>query len=165
MKFDSTDIKIIKILQKNARESIANIARAIEISPNAALNRYEKIQKSGIIKKTFNPIILPQYLNEKNQTYKMQLLVKSEINETQNIIKYAKSIELEFSQIECIETIGHFNILIWILSENPIDLHVVKDKLQTKKGVLEVKANVLQHSNDLYAKLNLDHLEGREVFE
>ncbi len=163
MKFDSTDIKIIKLLQKNARESIANIARTLEISPNAALNRYEKIQKSGIIKKTFNPIILPQYLNGKNQTYKMQLLIRSEIKEIENIIKYAKSLTLEYSEIECVETIGHFNILIWILSENPIDLHLVKDKLQIKTGVQEIKANILPYSRDFYAKVNLDHLEGKEI--
>jgi Lrp/AsnC family transcriptional regulator, leucine-responsive regulatory protein len=164
LKFDSTDIKIIKILQKNARESIANIARTLEISPNAALNRYEKIQKSGIIKKTFNPIILPQYLNGKNQTYRMQLLIKSEIHEIQNIIRYTKSLALEHTEIECVETIGHFNILVWIISEDPIDLHLVKDKLQVKTGIQEIKANILPYSRDLYAHINLDHLEGKEAF-
>lgn len=152
------------MLQKNARESIANIARALEISPNAALNRYEKIQKSGIIKKTFNPVILPKYLDGQNQTYKMQLLIRSEINEIQNTIKFAKSLALEHSEIECVETIGHFNILIWIISEDPIDLHLVKDKLQVRPGVQEIKANILPYSRDFYVQINLDHLEGKDGF-
>lgn len=164
MKFDSTDVKIIKLLQKNARESIANIARTLGISPNAALNRYEKIQKSGIIKKTFFPTYLPKYVNYKSQTYRMQLLIKSEINETENLIKYIKSITLEFSQIECVETIGHFNIFTWIISENPIDLHLIKDKIQIKKGVQEIKANILPNLRDFYTQINLDHLEGKESF-
>ena len=163
MKFDSTDIKIIKLLQKNARESIASIARILEISPNAALNRYEKIQKSGIIKKTFNPIYLPQYLNGTKETYRMQLLIRSKINETENIIKYVKTLTLNHSQIECVETIGHFNILIWIISENSLDLQVVKDKLHTKTGIQEISANILPHARDFYNEINLDHLEGKEI--
>jgi Lrp/AsnC family leucine-responsive transcriptional regulator len=164
LKFDSTDIEIIKLLQKNARESIANIARTLGISPNTALNRYEKIQKSGIIKKTFLPTFLPKYVNYKNQTYRMQLLIRSEINTTESLIKYIRSLTLEFSQIECLEVIGHFNIFVWIISEDPIDLHLIKDTIQIQKGVQEIRANILPNVRDFYTQINLDHLVGKEPF-
>ena len=124
----------------------------------------KKFKNLELLKKPLTQSILPQYLNGKNQTYRMQLLIRSEIKEVENIIKYAKSLTLEFSEIECVETIGHFNILIWILSENPIDLHLVKDKLQIKTGVREIRANILPYARDLYSQINLDHLEGKETF-
>ena len=77
MKLDSIDIKIIKVLQRDARASIASIARNLKVSSNAAHVRYKKIQKSGIIKKTFIPTFLPQYASGKATTYKMQLIIRS----------------------------------------------------------------------------------------
>jgi Lrp/AsnC family leucine-responsive transcriptional regulator len=162
MKIDSIDIKIIELLQKNARISIANIARNLGLSANATRARYKKIQKSGIIKKTFNPTFLPQYAFRKGQTYKMQIIIRSTTKQTERLVKLIKEFNLEHSQIECLETFGHYNILVWIISENPIDLHLIKDKVQSQPGVLEVKACVLLDHLDFYSQINLHHLGIRE---
>ena len=46
---DSTDKKILKILQKNARTSNAEIARQIGIAPSAIFERIRKLEEKGII--------------------------------------------------------------------------------------------------------------------
>ena len=66
MKLDNIDIEIIKNLRKNARSSVASIARILGISSNTTQIRYKKIQKSGIIKQTFIPTFLPQYSKKKS---------------------------------------------------------------------------------------------------
>lgn len=162
MKIDSIDIKIIKLLQKNARISIANIARKLGLSTNATRARYQKIQKSGIIKTAFSPTFLPQYASGKVKTYKMQLIIRSTTKQTENVVKLIKELNLERSQIECFETIGHYNIFVWIISENPIDLHLIKDRVQSQSGVLEVKACILLDAVDFYSQINLNHLEKSE---
>ena len=164
MEFDATDLKIIKLLQENARISIANLARSLQISPNAALNRYKKILNSGVIKRTFIPVFLPKYVGFKNVTFKMQLIVRSELKETDNVINYVKKIDLKNCQIECFETTGHYNIFIWLISENAIDIHIIKDKIQSQKGIQEVKVGVLGKAKDFYPKINLDHLKGKNVY-
>lgn len=162
MKLDSIDIKIIKILQKNARVSVASIARNLGLSLNATRARYKKIRRTGIIKKTFNPTYLPQYAFGKGQTYKMQLIIRSTSKQAESLVKLIKDFNLERSQIECLETIGHYNILVWIISENPIDLQLVKDMVQNQPGVLEVKVCVLLDSLDFYSQVSLDHLGMRD---
>lgn len=162
MKLDSTDIRIIKLLQKDARASIASIARSLGISPNATHARYRKIQKSGIIKKTFIPTYLPQYTFGKAQTYKMQMIIRSTNRETERLVKFIQNFNLEYSQIECWETIGHYNILAWIISENPIDLHLVKDKIQSQPGVIEARAVILSEMVDYSSKVDLHHLVKRK---
>ena len=162
MKIDKVDIKIIKHLRQNARSSIASIAKKIGLSPNATRNRYEKIKKIGLIKKTFQPTFLPQYVSGKSQTYKMQILLRTTINETKRLVQFIKELKIEYSQIECWETIGHFNILVWIISENPIDLHLVQDKIQNQPGVLQVKSCIITNMIDFYSKLNLQHLSERK---
>jgi DNA-binding Lrp family transcriptional regulator len=164
LKIDSTDIEILKILRKDARASVAGIARTLGISVNATRMRYNKIQKSGIIKKTFMPTFLPQYALSKNKTYRMQIIVRTTNVESSNVIKTIRNLNIDRSQIECWETIGHFNILVWIISENPIDLHFVQDKIQTNVGVLEIKACILLEGIESYSKVNLEHLTELKVY-
>ena len=162
MKFDSADIRIIKLLQRDARASIASIARNLGISPNATHARYKKIQKSGIIKKTFMPTFLPQYASGKAQTYKMQMIIWSTNREAERLVKFIQDFNLEHSQIECWETIGHYNILAWIISENPIELHLVKDTVQSQPGVIEAKAAILSEMVDYSSQIDLHHLVKRK---
>jgi DNA-binding Lrp family transcriptional regulator len=162
VKFDSADIRIIKHLQRDARASIASIARNLGISPNATHARYKKIQKSGIIKKTFMPTFLPQYASGKAQTYKMQMIIWSTNREAKRLVKFIQDFNLEHSQIECWETIGHYNILAWIISENPIELHLVKDTVQSQPGVIEAKAAILSEMVDYSSQIDLHHLVKRK---
>jgi Lrp/AsnC family leucine-responsive transcriptional regulator len=45
-----TDAKILDILQNNARETQADIARAVGLAPSAVLERVRKLEARGIIK-------------------------------------------------------------------------------------------------------------------
>jgi DNA-binding Lrp family transcriptional regulator len=159
LKLDSIDLKIIKLLQKNARTSIASIARNLELSANAIRARYKKIQKSGIIKTTFNPTFLPQYTKKEKQTFKMQMTIRVTNEKIEKVIEFIREFKLEHSQIECWETVGHFNILVWIISENPIDLQLVKDYTQRQDGVIEVKASMIINMIDSYSQVSLEHLK------
>jgi len=132
------------------------------ISPNATHARYKKIQKSGIIKKTFMPTFLPQYASGKAQTYKMQMIIWSTNREAKRLVKFIQDFNLEHSQIKCWETIGHYNILAWIISENPIELHLVKDTVQSQPGVIEAKAAILSEMVDYSSQIDLHHLVKRK---
>jgi Lrp/AsnC family leucine-responsive transcriptional regulator len=159
LKLDSIDIKILEILRKNARISISSVAQRLGMSANATRHRYKKILKSGIIKQTFIPTFLPPYTSKKKQTYKMQMTIKATNEEVEKLIKFIREFKLERSQIECWETLGHFNILAWIISENPIDLELVKDRIQRQNGVIEVKACIITNMIDSYMEVSLEHLK------
>ncbi len=47
---DRTDIKLIKLLQENARYSLKYLAEKVELSTPAVSSRIEKLQNSGVIK-------------------------------------------------------------------------------------------------------------------
>lgn len=48
---NTIDLKILNILQKNARTSNAEIARQVKMAPSAVLERIKKLEKKNIIKK------------------------------------------------------------------------------------------------------------------
>lgn len=49
MKLDFTDIRILEIMQLNARTSIADLAKSVGISPSTALSRLRALESSGVI--------------------------------------------------------------------------------------------------------------------
>ena len=159
-KFDSTDLEIIELLRKNARISISKMAEELGLSINSTSARYKKIMKYGLIKKTFIPTFLPQYSFGKSQTYKMQIMIRGVNKETAKLIQCIKKISIKNAQIECWEVIGHFNVLTWIISENPIDFQFIQDEIQNQVGVIEIKAAIITDWMNNYEKLDLEHLMG-----
>ncbi len=163
MKYDEVDIKIIKILQADARTSIAQVAEKLGLSTNAVRLRYERIKNNGLIKKTFLPVFLPQYAQSKSQTYKMQMTIRATNTETPKLLNFIRKLDINHAQIECWETIGHFNVLVWVISEDPIDMHVIQEKIENQVGVIENKACIIAGFRDYYQKLDLNHLVGRRI--
>ena len=47
---DATDLRILEILQQDARTSNAEIARQIELAPSAVFQRIRKLEEHGIIR-------------------------------------------------------------------------------------------------------------------
>lgn len=47
---DAIDYKILKILQKNARETASNISKEIHLSVSAVIERIRKMEETGVIK-------------------------------------------------------------------------------------------------------------------
>jgi Lrp/AsnC family leucine-responsive transcriptional regulator len=47
---DDTDLLILQILQANARETQADIARAVGLAPSAVLERLRKLESKGVIR-------------------------------------------------------------------------------------------------------------------
>lgn len=47
--FDEIDLKILNILQENARTSNADLARAVDLAPSAVLERVRKLERRGVI--------------------------------------------------------------------------------------------------------------------
>jgi len=48
---DKTDVKILEVLDENARLSVRKIAARVGVSPVTVLNRIKRIENAGIIKK------------------------------------------------------------------------------------------------------------------
>ncbi|MET1125052.1 MAG: Lrp/AsnC family transcriptional regulator [Archaeoglobaceae archaeon] len=55
-KIDSTDIKILQILQEDARKSLREIAERVGVAEGTVYNRINKLKKLGVIK-NFIPVI------------------------------------------------------------------------------------------------------------
>lgn len=60
---DPIDIRILELLQENARISNADIARELEMAPSAVLERIKKLEQKEVIRK-FTTRLDPQMLHQ-----------------------------------------------------------------------------------------------------
>lgn len=86
------------------------------------------------------------------------MTIKTVNAEVDKIIDFVRNLNVEHSQIECWKTMGHFNILIWIVSENPINFHLIKGKIQNQPGIVEIKGCIISKMASFYSEINLEHL-------
>ena len=52
MKFDETDIRIIRNLQRDARTSFADIAAECGVSVDTIIKRFQRLRKNGVVRGT-----------------------------------------------------------------------------------------------------------------
>jgi Lrp/AsnC family leucine-responsive transcriptional regulator len=60
---DAIDLRIVEILQANARETQADIARDVGLAPSAVLERVRKLEARGIIK-GYTALVDPRAINQ-----------------------------------------------------------------------------------------------------
>ena len=57
---DDLDRKIVRVLNQNARKSFRDVAKEVETSVTAVINRVKKLEESGIIQ-GYIPLVEPEY--------------------------------------------------------------------------------------------------------
>ncbi|MBR0114191.1 MAG: Lrp/AsnC family transcriptional regulator, partial [Firmicutes bacterium] len=60
---DSIDVKILEVLQENARVSISELSKRVNLSLSAVSERLKKLEASGIILQ-YTTILNPEILNK-----------------------------------------------------------------------------------------------------
>jgi len=57
-KINQTDLKILKVLQTNARITNQRLAEQVHLSPSACLSRVKRLEKAGVLKRYISEIDL-----------------------------------------------------------------------------------------------------------
>jgi DNA-binding Lrp family transcriptional regulator len=125
-KIDKKDIKILKIIGKNARLSVVEIAGKVGISADAVAYRIKKMSESGIIIK-FIPVI--NYSSLGYNLYTITLNINSLDEKKEKILKEFLSADKNI--LWAVKTIGRFNVLIYLLVNNIEQLQNTMLKLRS----------------------------------
>lgn len=135
MKYDEKDITIIRMLQRNARTSFADIAEKCDISLDTVIKRFKKLQKGGVIKGT------TLILNPKSLGFGClaSLELDAEPAAAPKIIDHMKGME----QITfCTPTMGTHNIFAVAIQKSVEELNALKEYLKNMADVKDVKASI-----------------------
>jgi Lrp/AsnC family leucine-responsive transcriptional regulator len=134
---DMLDVKILNILQKNARVTVKQIAEECFISSPSVSTRLQNLENQGIIK-SYQTIVDYQKLNFSIKAY-IQCAVNAKIK-----YEFYQYIEEIPNVVECDCITGDFSMLMKVFFQNTIELDEFINELQTFG---DTKTNIVFSTN------------------
>ncbi|WHH59608.1 Lrp/AsnC family transcriptional regulator [Petroclostridium sp. X23] len=148
MKLDETDIKILRILQKNSRISNSEISSTINLSVSAVGERIKKLENSGAILQ-YTAIINGVHFKKELTAFMFISLESPKYNDG-----FQQFVRKEHSILECHYIVGNYDYLIKIVTETPSTLERVLNKIKSQPGIIKTYTNVVldtvKNSHSIY---------------
>ena len=143
MKLDETDIKILKSLQKDSRESASHIAERVNVSVPTVTERIRKLQESGIIL-GFQTVIDPSSIG---------LDVAAIITIISGSSQYYREVTIAAEEtpevVQCFSTTGNGSHMLFVITKNSNTLEELLRKIQSWPGVVRTETQIILSSYKL----------------
>ena len=144
---DEIDIKILKHLQKNGRETASKIAEKLSLTVPTITDRIKKLQESSVIK-GFQAIIDPKSVSL--DVSAVITVVSSSSRNYQRVIDNAIDCP---EIIQCYSTTGMGSLLLWVSTKNSQSLEELLRKIQSWPDVTRTETQVILSSYKNLLKL------------
>ena len=137
---DEIDIKILKHLQKDGRETASKIAEKLSLTVPTITDRIKKLQESSVIK-GFQAIIDPKSVSL--DVSAVITVVSSSSRNYQRVIDNAIDCP---EIIQCFSTTGMGALLLWVSTKNSQSLEELLRKIQSWPDVTRTETQVILSS-------------------
>jgi Lrp/AsnC family transcriptional regulator, leucine-responsive regulatory protein len=131
---DAIDVKILKLLQKNARTTASEISSEINLSVSAVSDRVKKLEASGIIQQ-YTAIINPRKLDKDLTVIMFISLERPKFSD--RFVEFVKS---EDEILECHYIAGDYALKI--ITKNTYTLENLLNRIKGAQGVQKTKTVV-----------------------
>ena len=112
LKLDALDLKILRILQSNAKITNAQLSQEIGLSPAPTLERVKKLEKTGVIK-SYHANLDQHVLGLEVSTF---LLITLKGHNKDNMNKFLEEINKIEAVVECYHITGRGDFLLKVVS-------------------------------------------------
>ncbi|MCI5569718.1 MAG: Lrp/AsnC family transcriptional regulator [Candidatus Alectryocaccobium sp.] len=134
---DSVDYKILKILQKNARESASNISKEIHLSVSAVTERIRKMEDSGVIK-GYTIVV-----DDRKVGFAMTVLMEVRLENPRFYDGFVRTVEDLDEIVACYYKTGEFDLLLKISCDSGDELADIHKKIMNIDGVFDTKTDII----------------------
>ena len=145
---DNIDYKILKILQKNARETASNISKEIHLSVSAVIERIRKLEENKIIKE-YTIIV-----DEKRTGNAMTALMEVSLSNPKYFDGFANAIREMDTIVSCYYQTGEFDLMLKISCESSDELEQIHREIMSLDGVSDTRTHVvLKNVKNIYSAI------------
>ncbi len=134
---DNIDIKIIRLLQENARVTASEIAGTINLSVPAVSERLKKLESSGVIKQ-YTAIVDPVHMNKTLMAVVFITLERPRFADT-----FAEFVKKQNDILECHYLAGDFDYALKVVTENTTTLQELLDRIKSLQCVQKTRTTVI----------------------
>ncbi len=137
MTLDAIDVRILEVLQQNARVSISELSKQVNLSLSAVSERLKKLETSGIIER-YTTIINPSSM-EKELSVLMLLSLENSAHGQEIREFFDKADEV----LECHRITGEYDYALKITTKNTSTLERLMSEIKNLPGVRHTQTNVI----------------------
>ena len=137
MTIDAIDAKILEVLQENARVSLSELSKRINLSLSAASERLKKLESSGIIKQ-YTAILDPSAVNRE-----LRALMMISVDNSGNISDLTKLISQSGEILEAFFVAGDCDYVLKIATKNTSTLADLVNKVKSVKSVKRTETMII----------------------
>ena len=140
MKLDSTDKKILNILQSNGRITNSQLASEIGISPPGMLDRVKRLENAGYIEK-YVALVNPEKVGRGTMAI---VLVSLAIHQIPSLDRFTEEINQLEEVLECFHISGEDDFMLKVAVENIQEYEeFVVNKLTRIQGINKINTSFI----------------------
>ncbi len=134
---DIIDVKILETMQENARISLSELSKKVNLSLSAVSERLRKLESSNIIE-CYTAILDPRALKKE-----LSVLMYISLENPQITGDFLKLISLERDVLECHYITGEYDYVLKITTENTAALEQIMNRIKGISGIKRTQTNVV----------------------
>ena len=137
MALDTIDVRILEVLQENARVSISELSKQVNLSLSAVSERLKKLENSNIIEQ-YTTVLNPSAM-EKDLSAIMMISMEapSDTAEFRRLVQELDEI------LECHYITGTYDYVLKITTKNMATLELLMNKIKSIKSIKHTETNVI----------------------
>jgi Lrp/AsnC family transcriptional regulator, regulator for asnA, asnC and gidA len=155
VEFDEIEIKILKMLIRDSRTKLTEIAKESKTTSVSIINRIKKLKKQNVI--TGSTLLLStEYVG-----LPVFALIGVNIGAGKEL-EVLNALEEYASLIEPVQSHGEYDIVMIVFAKNISELDKIAFSLKEQHGALNVTLNVISGIHMLFENINLAPLKRKQ---
>ena len=160
---DPIDLKILSILQSHGRSHLAEIAKEVDLSSPAVMERVKKLEAHGVIK-GYHAV-----LDAKKMGKDITAFIGVSIGHQRYIGEFASYVVRQHDVLECHHVTGDESFILKVKTANTLSLEKLLGEIRSVEGVTRTVTRVVLSTPKESQKLEFDeglageHLSGRKT--
>ncbi|MGD0803308.1 MAG: Lrp/AsnC family transcriptional regulator [Candidatus Bathyarchaeia archaeon] len=135
MKFDDTDVRVLRNLQKDARTNFADIAKECGVSVDTIIKRLQRLQKNGVVKGT-TILLDPRLMG-------LDCLVSLEVNvDAVDVAEGVDAMKKQPGVVFCTPSMGMQNIFAIAVLKDMRELNLLRESIKGFTYVKDLKTSI-----------------------
>ncbi len=140
---DIIDVRILEVLQDNARVSISELSRRVNLSLSAVSERLKKLENSNIIE-SYTAI-----LDAKRMGKDLSVVISIGLESTSDTKSFLEFVESEPEILECHYITGEYDYMLKVTTSSTHTLELIMNKIKSFSGIKRTQTNVILSTTKL----------------
>ena len=137
MALDTIDVRILEVLQDNARVSISELSKQVNLSLSAVSERLKKLENSNIIEQ-YTTVLNPSAM-EKD----LSAIMMISMEDPSDTAEVTRLVQEQNEILECHYITGTYDYVLKITTKNMSTLETLMNKIKSIKSIKHTETNVI----------------------